>query len=433
MLLESPTPLTLEGPGGVCANVVGTPLVSAMQGNWAQVRPTTLAPFVSLAFAAMPPYELARRIALILMLPLRRNPAMPHQTLMPSVRRRGRIVALIGACLTLLLPAGGCLAADKTDVIELDNGDHLTGEIKKLERGLLTLKTDALGTVEIEWPRVASLRTGQLLEIERSDGSRRHGHVVASDAPRTLLLEADAAGGQQTMSLDSVVHIVPLSEGGWRERIDAHVSVGLDAASANDDRQVTVSADIEYRDAMRSLSASYDAARTESANNPSSERQDLDALYRWFPNERRFWALTGALTRNDQLDLNLRTLVGAGSGRYWLRDPQREFWALAGLVLTRENYRNDESHQNVEGVLLGNYQFFRFDDPEVDLSATLVLYPSFTVSGRMRSELSLRARFELVKDLYYELTWLRSGDNRPPTGAARELDWSLVSSLGYKF
>lgn len=60
-------------------------------------------------------------------------------------------------------------------------------------------------------------------------------------------------------------------------------------------------------------------------------------------------------------------------------------------------------------------------------------YPSLSVGGRVRSELALRARLELVKDLYYELSYLRSHDNRPPTDAAGGLDWSLVSSLTYKF
>lgn len=334
--------------------------------------------------------------------------------------------------MALLLACGAAQAAPKTDVVTLRNGDRLTGEIKKLERGLLELSTDALGTVRIEWPEVVEVRTRQLLEVTGSDGHRSHGRIAGGDASGGIVLEL-ADGRQSLLVHDAVVHIVPLSEGRVWDRIDGHASVGLSAASANDNRQVTVSADIAYRDAEHSLDADYSGARTESANNPLSERHDLKALYRWFPGERRFWGALGSVTSNDELDLRLRTLVGVGTGRHWLRESDRELWAMAGLVATREDYRGSGQQDSVEAVLQGSFDLFRFDDPELDLSATLALYPSLSVSGRVRSELSLRARIELVKDLYYELSYLRSQDNKPPGGVDRQIDWSLVSSVGYKF
>jgi hypothetical protein len=45
----------------------------------------------------------------------------------------------------------------KTDVFTLENGDRLTGEIIQLELGRLEIKTDAIGTVYIECPKVSGL------------------------------------------------------------------------------------------------------------------------------------------------------------------------------------------------------------------------------------------------------------------------------------
>ena len=42
-------------------------------------------------------------------------------------------------------------ARDKTDIVSLKNGDRVTGEIEELQRGKLTVKTDSMGTVSIEW------------------------------------------------------------------------------------------------------------------------------------------------------------------------------------------------------------------------------------------------------------------------------------------
>ncbi len=55
----------------------------------------------------------------------------------------------------VLLTAVPCFAGPKTDIIELLNGDRITCEIQKLERGKLTVKTDGLGTISIEWNDVA--------------------------------------------------------------------------------------------------------------------------------------------------------------------------------------------------------------------------------------------------------------------------------------
>ena len=65
-------------------------------------------------------------------------------------------IMLLGA-----LVAGAADAAPKTDVIEFLNGDHLTGEVKSLQQGILTFKTDMMSTVSIKWEHVRSLKTDQ--------------------------------------------------------------------------------------------------------------------------------------------------------------------------------------------------------------------------------------------------------------------------------
>ena len=339
------------------------------------------------------------------------------------------------AVICMLMLIGTANAADKTDVVFLKNGDRLTGEIKLLERGLLTFKTDDLGTLSIEWKAIDRIQTRQLLEVEQINGERRHGHAVEVGAPGTLALDKtdDGRDDADSVALDSIVHMVPLSEGNWLDRLDGHVSAGVSASSANDDRKYTIAADASYRDVARSWDAAYDAARTESSNNDPSERDNLTGTYRWLRDDRWFWAATAGLTRNDELDLNLRSLAGAGVGRYWIRDQNHELSAVVGIAASREDYsQGAESRHSFEAVLQGNYSLFHFD-PDIDVSVGLTLYPSLTISGRLRSEADVSARIELIKDLYYELSYVRSQDNKPPNVDSEEVDWSVTSSLGYKF
>lgn len=344
-----------------------------------------------------------------------------------SWRFRVLVAGLLHACVV------GCAwAAPRTDVIVLVNGDRITGEVKKLERGLLTLKTDALGTVEIEWPKIARIQTRQLLEIEGLDRTRHVGRLVDS-GDGELLMEMDGGHPLAPVPMESVVSITPLVEGGWLDRVKGSATVGFNAASANEDREVTLSADVSYRDETQSFDVSYSGGRTKSANNPGLERQSAEAMYRWSPAETYFWAATAKVASNDELQLELRTIAGGGVGYYWLRDTQRELWGLVGLIASRERYRGEASQESVEAVLQGKFDLFHFSDPDIDLSSTIALYPSLTIPGRIRSEWSLTARIELIKDLFHELSWQRSMDNKPPGGEGHRNDWSVTTSLGYKF
>jgi len=57
--------------------------------------------------------------------------------------------------ITLLLSTN--TFAQRTDIIIMKNGDHITGEIKKLKFGIVTFKTDDAGTLSIQWDKIRHL------------------------------------------------------------------------------------------------------------------------------------------------------------------------------------------------------------------------------------------------------------------------------------
>ncbi|MEZ5462899.1 DUF481 domain-containing protein [Dokdonella sp.] len=339
-----------------------------------------------------------------------------------------------GSLLILLLACSPAHAAPKTDIVILKNGDRLTGEIKKLEYGVLTLSTDSIGTVSIEWPSVARVQTNQLLEVERSDGSRQYGQVPKLGESGVLALAEPAENDSiDDLPLESVVHMVPISQGSWLDRVDANVSLGVSASSANQDRQYTVNANVTFRKPTRYWNINYNGSRTDSTNNDSSSSNYLNAQFRWLRDNRWYWAATGGLTTNEQTDLNLRTVLGGGIGRYWVRTEHQEFTALTGIAGTRENYTDGISQISTEGVLQLNYQYFSFNDPNLGLSTALSLYPSLTIAGRLRSQFDITGSYEIFKDFTYQLSYTRSHDSKPPAPDLVKTDWSLTSSFGYNF
>ena len=77
-------------------------------------------------------------------------------------------------------------AAPKTDIIIFKNGDKLTGEIKSLKRGKLSFNTDAMGTISIEWDKIAHIESLQYIQIETSSGARYFGRLELTEASGTV-------------------------------------------------------------------------------------------------------------------------------------------------------------------------------------------------------------------------------------------------------
>ncbi len=61
-------------------------------------------------------------------------------------------------------------AQPRTDVVTLPNGDRITGEVVRLDRGRLEFKTDDAGTLYLEWDKLATVVATRLVEVVTSDG-----------------------------------------------------------------------------------------------------------------------------------------------------------------------------------------------------------------------------------------------------------------------
>src|SRR5262245_64380974 len=92
-------------------------------------------------------------------------------------RERSASAAVRGFLLLLLLSAEPVAAAN-TDVIVLDNGDRITGEIKTLDQARLEVSTGAMSTVYIEWTHVVEVTSVTTLEVILGNGDRHIGKLA---------------------------------------------------------------------------------------------------------------------------------------------------------------------------------------------------------------------------------------------------------------
>src|SRR5262245_11160144 len=131
----------------------------------------------------------------------------------------GWAIAMLG----LGVPA---MAREKVDVINLVNGDRITGEIQGLEYGTLRVGTDSMSTVAIEWLDVVSVVSKQNFIVEDDAGGRYLG-TLSDDGARGRLTVHSEVSDSSPIDLPRVTRIDP-SEETFRNRLEGSFSVGFD-------------------------------------------------------------------------------------------------------------------------------------------------------------------------------------------------------------
>ena len=340
----------------------------------------------------------------------------------------------------LLVLAGALpVQAQKTDVVTLQNGDQVTGEIKDLKRGILQYGTDDMSTVAIKWDHVEKLASIWFFEVELRSGQKYFGSFLDGAEPGTLLVALPPS--QDTLSLASIVRIQPIQVSFWQQ-LDGFVDVGFNYARANRNTQLTASARVTYRGRRWGGTArgeTYFQTQTEtdatSRNSAQLSAERFFALSLWSA------LLFTALEQNTELDLAIRGRIGGGAIRTVHQSNTSILRLAGGLSLSAERFTagtgdpsaNDTTALNLEGLISFEWAVFRLDAPKLEVLTTGSTFPSITDFGRVRADLNLRVSYEIVKDFFLSLTGNGILDSRPPVADATNVDFSTKFTLGWSF
>jgi len=323
------------------------------------------------------------------------------------------------------------LVAAKTDVVIFVNGDRLTGEVKSLERGKLRFKTAATDTISIEWDDVAFLSSKQNIQVETESGERYLGQLDAALEERHVAVKT----GSGTIALEAaqIVFMNPIEEKGI-ERFDGDITAGFNFAKASEVTQAQLGLELEARTEIRLFGLDVSSVTSDSEDNDSSQRHSLDLSYRRLWPKRWFTGGVVRLDRNDELGLDLRTSIGVGGGRYVRQTNSSTLSLVGGLQLSRENVASSlEDEDTVEAFATLSWDWFRYDTPELDFSTELQVIPNLTDTGRVRAELDVSMKWEMIEDLFWELEFYDSFDSDPVVQGAEDNDYGVITSLGWEF
>ncbi len=332
---------------------------------------------------------------------------------------------------SFLLCQGPIYARGKTDIIILENGDKVTGEIKKLERGKLTLSTDSMGTVSIDWLDIQRITSQYSFVVETESGERFFGSIEPAGELQTIRVIGEDSSA--VLDQPSVVEMTPIQDT-FLDRLDGSVSVGLNVQRANRLRNLTLDAEVSWRARRRSAQATYSSSfSNQEGTSGSSTRNVLGLQWQQSFRERWFGAVVGQFSQNDELALDFRSVTGGGLGRRLVQNNRTILSSVGGVVFSRERFSGETASSNVEALWGVDYALFVFDDPETDISTRLLVFPSLTRPGRVRIDLETRIKYELFKDFFWSVSLFDNYDSDPPAADVGKNDFGITTSVGWSF
>ena len=319
-------------------------------------------------------------------------------------------------------------AQGRTDVVTLANGDRITGEIVRLERGRLEFKTDDAGTLYLEWDKLSSLVSTRLVEVLTTDGRRFLGSLGPAAVRSITVVTSEVS-----LQMSEVTLITPIGTSFWRQ-LDGSIDAGFSYTKSSGVAQLNVNSDTVYR--KLASRARLTASLTQTKKDDDSGRDDrgfVEMSYLRYPWQRWFILTAGRFETNESLGLTLRSQIGAAAGPRLVNSNRAQLVLGAGLSFNDEQGLDVESTQNVEALFTFETAFYTYDRPKTNFDISLKYYPSLSDTGRQRVQLDAGAKREFLKDLFVALNLYNTYDNRPPNPAANTNDFGIVLSIGWTY
>ena len=351
-------------------------------------------------------------------------PALPHLLSMRHV--------ILAAVL-----AAFAASASAQDKITLNNGDVLTGTIKTMEEGVVTIVSPVLGDVAVPFASIRDLSTGGPVDLQTKTGDRLVKRRILGIEAGTLRVEGDTP----PIPLDNLGMINPplrippewtgalMLNALWTDGNTDRRSVGMtfDAQLRREEDRLTFDAYWNYSEDKENdpLSTTY---REWELND---RRAGGGLKYDYFLSKRLYAFATGRAQGDTLADIDLRIAIGAGLGYMWVDNKRTTFLTEVGLAYVDEDYRS-----NIPSVdYLAARVYYKLTHAFTEATKfmhSVEAYPSLEDPDDVYLTAKAEVGTTVTGNLVASLGWVGDYDNTPAPDRER-LDNRVMLSIGWQF
>jgi putative salt-induced outer membrane protein YdiY len=339
----------------------------------------------------------------------------------------------------LLVPLLACVSSPaqekRKDVVVMNNGDRFTGKVKRLQNGLLYVETDYVsGNIGLDWNQVQSVQSTATYRIVLNNGQRLEGKIEKNSGEKTKPEDFLIREATEELQVPSavVVSIETKKPTFWRQ-LQGAIDVGYSFTSGNSQSTLNADTSAAYVTPGWKVATSFDATFSGQSGASTTNREDVQTTVAKFLNRNSFVAGLSDFLHSSRQDLNLRTILGGGYGRYLKRTANSNVAWLGGFVYTHESFGTslgNPTDQSMEAVVGLQYNYVRFDFGE--LNSELRTFPGLTDTGRLRLTTNNSLTIKLRNNFHLAFTFWDNFDSRPPA-TARKNELGISSGIGWSF
>ncbi len=349
------------------------------------------------------------------------------------MNNRAIILGLIVLFLTAPL-----FARDKTDLLVMRNGDHMTCEVKGLDTGVLYVSFDYIdGTASVDWSKVARLESKQPFIVKTEDGTIYTGTIrteeTAGERPVKIEVVEDDAH-EVEIDRSKIIGMTGIADKFW-DRFNGQVNFGINYSKGNQSTQFSLGSQTNYVRERWSAGVSFDSNLASSTGANASTRNSLNGnVLRLLPKNNWYYAGVANLLQSSEQGISHQVGFGGGVGRYLKNTNRMSIAVLGGAVWQSTTYNQpgvSTNTQNVTGALLyGNLKVFRFSKTNLDVTG--ILTPALSEPGRIYFNTNASYYVKLLWDLKWNVSFYGNWDNRPPVGLSGS-DYGTTSGLSWSY
>jgi len=312
------------------------------------------------------------------------------------------------------------------DVLVLESGDRITGEIKRIWDSEITIEPEYSDEFKVDIPAVEHLESEREFEIELEDGTK---FVAQLDG-------ADANGNQIVKAGDEIVAVPlaeffeldePAKEFDWESNVEFSAAIN----SGNTDSSNTkLRADmtVEFPDHRHIGEVTF--LKEELAGVTTQDRDLFKYNYNWIFRDPWFFSATLSFERDPIIELHQRYILSAGIGRDIWNTPRRLLSVQIGAGAQSEEIGLLSTENGVATWTLRYRQDFFSDDLELYHNDSITT----NISGRSNTSYKTTTglRFEVTDLLYANFSIDYDYETHPVDTAVSE-DIAVLVGVGLEF
>lgn len=316
------------------------------------------------------------------------------------------------------------------DKVTLDNGDVLTGKVKTMADGKLTVNSAALGDVVVPMANVKNLQTGEEVQLRTATGDLIRRRIAGIDSG-TMRFE-----GQGTELVSNLEAINP------PEKKDAEwtgaFKLGAGMISGNTERRsVSGAFDAELRRTEDRITtdAQWDYAqdqdRTTRDWNLTQRRTGGGLKYDRFVTETTYVLATTRVLGDTLADIDLRWTAGVGYGLQLIDSEATKFAVEAGVSYLTESYRSGAESNDYLAARVA-YKLRHTFNERTSLIHGVEAFPSTESSDDVYFQSTTEMRTSLTESMIGSIAWIWDYDNTPAPSRERS-DHRVLLTVGWSF